>query len=66
MAGAVGGGGLGAIAINYGYHRKETNHVADGCNFSSDSPGLSGNWQFIAKKCDKRMVNYCIRYINFI
>ncbi len=24
MAGAVGGGGLGAIAINYGYHRKET------------------------------------------
>lgn len=25
MAGATGGGGLGAIAINYGYHRRETN-----------------------------------------
>lgn len=56
MAGAVGGGGLGAIAINYGYHRKETVIMwLMVVILVLIVQVFQEIGSFIAKKCDKRI-----------
>jgi D-methionine transport system permease protein len=44
MAGAVGGGGLGTVAINYGYQRFDAGH---GCHFDPDRASYSIPWESI-------------------
>lgn len=45
MSGAVGGGGLGAIAIRYGYTRWQTDiHDCNSCAAGSSVPDFPDHW----------------------
>ena len=55
MAGTVGGGGLGDIAIRYGYYRYDSAiMIVNSCVISSSCAGVSVSRMVVASRLDKR------------